>query len=501
MSEPQSNPHHHHHHHRHQNHLRDFQQQTFQHHQFIASSLILIEFIFIIHIEPGEFQFGVFDAVYQSKEGFKCFLLWHSLKARGELFGTHRLSNSVSRKASSGAATPRPLRPCKMPVISSDARGNSRSVGMPYCRRAETIASASARRGPSWRDRAPAFKGWERWRRHQDALDDQSSDSDDDDEFFVPAAGAAANGAAPSSSSSSSSDERDEDHQKEVKAAYNAAVQRHEQEQEEWRKQIGQFLLYHAEARDEQGSRSLTIQGCGGKLKVAYILISCSSCRNLDELRQYCLKEPFLLTNLNVIASCVLFFWLVCQSLSHASKHKLKQPGRDKSLQSAVNTHFALTIFIFTVYYSFVYKQNHSKALERHLKILNDNKLWLFELQSALSHGCIIVPAISEFFTSTHHFVLQTLAYDIPLLILCYSGWNALGSYILHVPIYQISFFNRDFDWRLSDACVIFFAAYIYLSVFLSASKATPMAHHALKDRLLELVELGQTNADCKDFV
>ncbi|EGB04197.1 hypothetical protein AURANDRAFT_67362 [Aureococcus anophagefferens] len=107
-----------------------------------------------------------------------------------------------------------------------------------------------------------AFKGWERWRRHQDALDDQSSDSDDDDEFFVPAAGAAANGAAPSSSSSSSSDERDEDHQKEVKAAYNAAVQRHEQEQEEWRKQIGQFLLYHAEARDEQGSRSLTIQGC-----------------------------------------------------------------------------------------------------------------------------------------------------------------------------------------------------------------------------------------------
>ncbi|EGB02796.1 hypothetical protein AURANDRAFT_68556 [Aureococcus anophagefferens] len=234
---------------------------------------------------------------------------------------------------------------------------------------------------------------------------------------------------------------------------------------------------------------------------VAYILISCSSCRNLDELRQYCLKEPFLLTNLNVIASCVLFFWLVCQSLSHASKHKLKQPGRDKSLQSAVNTHFALTIFIFTVYYSFVYKQNHSKALERHLKILNDNKLWLFELQSALSHGCIIVPAISEFFTSTHHFVLQTLAYDIPLLILCYSGWNALGSYILHVPIYQISFFNRDFDWRLSDACVIFFAAYIYLSVFLSASKATPMAHHALKDRLLELVELGQTNADCKDFV
>ena len=57
-------------------------------------------------------------------------------------------------------------------------------------------------------------------------------------------------------------DEHDEDHQKEVKAAYNAAVQRHEQEQEEWRKQIGQFLLYHAEARDEQGSRPLTIQGC-----------------------------------------------------------------------------------------------------------------------------------------------------------------------------------------------------------------------------------------------
>ncbi|KAH8064639.1 NAD-dependent histone deacetylase [Aureococcus anophagefferens] len=55
-----------------------------------------------------------------------------------------------------------------------------------------------------------AFKEWERWRRHQDALDDQSSDSDDDDEFFVPAAGAAANGAAPSSSSSSSSDDDDD---------------------------------------------------------------------------------------------------------------------------------------------------------------------------------------------------------------------------------------------------------------------------------------------------
>jgi hypothetical protein len=56
-----------------------------------------------------------------------------------------------------------------------------------------------------------AFKEWERWRRHQDALDDQSSDSDDDDEFFVPAAGAAANGAAPSSSSSSSSSDDDDD--------------------------------------------------------------------------------------------------------------------------------------------------------------------------------------------------------------------------------------------------------------------------------------------------
>ncbi|EGB02973.1 hypothetical protein AURANDRAFT_68401 [Aureococcus anophagefferens] len=58
-------------------------------------------------------------------------------------------------------------------------------------------------------------------------------------------------------------DERDEDHQKEVKAAYNAAVQRHEQEQEAWpSRQIGQFLLFHAKARDEQGLRSLTIQGC-----------------------------------------------------------------------------------------------------------------------------------------------------------------------------------------------------------------------------------------------
>ena len=56
-----------------------------------------------------------------------------------------------------------------------------------------------------------AFKEWERWRRHQDALDDQSSDSDDDDEFFVPVAGAAANGAAPSSSSSSSSSDDDDD--------------------------------------------------------------------------------------------------------------------------------------------------------------------------------------------------------------------------------------------------------------------------------------------------
>ena len=58
-------------------------------------------------------------------------------------------------------------------------------------------------------------------------------------------------------------DEHDEDHQKEVKAAYNAAVQRHEQEQEAWpSRQIGQFLLFHAKARDEQGLRSLTIQGC-----------------------------------------------------------------------------------------------------------------------------------------------------------------------------------------------------------------------------------------------
>ena len=108
-----------------------------------------------------------------------------------------------------------------------------------------------------------AFKGWSRWRRHQDALDDQSSDSDDDDEFFVPAAGAA------------------EDHQKEVKAVYNAAAQRHEQEQEEWRKQIGQFLLFHAEARDEQGSRPLTIQGCRPS-EWEWLKEECDQCSTFD---------------------------------------------------------------------------------------------------------------------------------------------------------------------------------------------------------------------------
>lgn len=64
-------------------------------------------------------------------------------------------------------------------------------------------------------------------------------------------------------SSSEFFDHQNEDHQQEVKAAYNAAVQRHEQEQEAWpSRQIGQFLLYHAKARDEQGLRALTIQGC-----------------------------------------------------------------------------------------------------------------------------------------------------------------------------------------------------------------------------------------------
>ena len=75
--------------------------------------------------------------------------------------------------------------------------------------------------------------------------------------------------------------EHDEDHQKEVKAAYNAAAQRHEQEQEEWRKQIGQFLLFRAEARDEQGSRPLTIQGCRPS-EWEWLKEECDQCSTFD---------------------------------------------------------------------------------------------------------------------------------------------------------------------------------------------------------------------------
>ena len=74
----------------------------------------------------------------------------------------------------------------------------------PRSRRAASRRPAGARASPHWTPHAQAnaksnpaqssrlraahiaaFKEWERWRRHQDALDDQSSDSDDDADAFM----------------------------------------------------------------------------------------------------------------------------------------------------------------------------------------------------------------------------------------------------------------------------------------------------------------------------